>query len=354
MNTSNIRPIGEPEAVTQIAADWALRQERQEMNEAEWAEFDQWIKEDPAHGEAFEDVLWALGAAQRHASDEDIGKIRTAALQARKSSHGKMFGWGGVAGALAASLALFLLWTGSPDELSPGSTGPSIAQQDVAPKSASYSTAIGEKSEIILPDGSTATLDTDSELRVAYNDTERAVYLLRGQALFDVEQDKNIPFQVYANEQRITAIGTIFNVRLEGEAIKVSLVEGVVRVSDQSIEDGETASGLQKDLVMRAGEVLEITPQQSQIFVNANVGSVASWKGGTLVFDDTRLSDAVAEINRYTTKPIAIADSNVGAHRITGVFKTNDPEYFSRAMTEIFPIEMSRSADGSPVLRSAR
>ncbi len=60
------------------------------------------------------------------------------------------------------------------------------------------------------------------------------------------------------------------------------------------------------------------------------MAQVVSWKGGGLMFNDTRLSDAVAEINRYTQRPIAIADSTVGNYRISGVFKSNDPEHFSR------------------------
>jgi len=85
---------------------------------------------------------------------------------------------------------------------------------------------------------------------------------------------------------------------------------------------------------------------------NVDVAQVVSWKGGVLMFNDTRLSDAVAEINRYTQRPIAIADSAVGNYRISGVFKSNDPEHFSRAVAEVLPVEVTHAPDGAPILRA--
>ncbi len=44
---------------------------------------------------------------------------------------------------------------------------------------------------ITLPDGSIATLDTDSALKIGYTTAERGVRLLRGQALFEVAKHKS-------------------------------------------------------------------------------------------------------------------------------------------------------------------
>jgi ferric-dicitrate binding protein FerR (iron transport regulator) len=37
---------------------------------------------------------------------------------------------------------------------------------------------------------------------------------------------------------------------------------------------------------------------------------------------------------------------------VSGVFKSNDPEYFSRAMAEVLPIEITPMPDGTLTLRA--
>jgi len=69
------------------------------------------------------------------------------------------------------------------------------------------------------------------------------------------------------------------------------------------------------------------------------------------VFDDAPLADAVAEINRYTTHPVVLADAGIGAYRVSGVFKTGDPERFAQSMAEVFPLTVDESGD-SPELKS--
>jgi transmembrane sensor len=202
-----------------------------------------------------------------------------------------------------------------------------------------------------LPDGSVATLDTDSQIRVAYTSRERAVYLLKGQGLFDVAHDESMPFQVYAKGQRITAVGTIFNVRIEGEQVKVSMVEGSVRVRTMS-SAGENPAARINELMLSAGEVAVVEPAKPMVIRPIDARLVGSWAGGLLVFNDTPLSDAVAEINRYNTRPIAIAEAAVGAYRVSGVFKSNDPAHFSRAMAEVLPIEVTPAPDGALILRA--
>ncbi|MGI9169538.1 MAG: FecR family protein, partial [Caulobacteraceae bacterium] len=151
--------------------------------------------------------------------------------------------------------------------------------------------------------------------------------------------------------QRITAVGTVFDVRLDGDAVKVSMVEGVVRVRAKD-SPAPAAASPRKEVVLNAGEVLVAQPARPLLVVRADISQVASWKSGLLVFNDTSLSDAVAEINRYSPRPIAIVDGAVGAYRVTGVFKSNDPEHFSRAMAEVFPIEVTHAPDGAPALRA--
>jgi transmembrane sensor len=337
--------------LSQVAADWALRQEEGPLSDTEERKFAAWLAEDPKHLAAYENALWALDATARHAGAAEIMEIRNAALAAQGDRR-SLWGWV-TAGLIAASVvAGLLILAHSPALLGVG-TAKRVAERS-DPANSNYHTAIGERSSVELPDGSVATLDTDSELRVAYSAIERGVFLLKGQALFEVAKGKPIPFQVYAKSQRITAVGTVFNVRLDGDGVKVSMVEGVVRVRDASRAMRATSDRMPpiREVTLSTGEMLMAEPARPLLVRATDVKQVASWRGGLLVFNDTRLSEAVAEINRYTSRPIAIADSAVGDYRISGVFKSNDPEHFSRAMADVLPISVSHAPDGAPTLRS--
>jgi transmembrane sensor len=224
--------------------------------------------------------------------------------------------------------------------------------QSAAVDNGVYRTGVGERSAVLLPDGSVATLDTDSELRVAYSGEERAVILARGQALFEVAEGQPIPFQVYAGDQRITAVGTTFNVKLHGREVRVSMVEGVVRV--RPVTPPPDSGAPVRELTLRAGESLLTAASQPATVRAVDSSQVAAWRGGLLVFEDEKLADAIAEINRYTDKPIRLADPAVGEYRVTGVFKTNDPLRFARAMSEVFPLQVEPRPDGSAVLEAER
>jgi transmembrane sensor len=344
-----LKRSGQPEPVSLAATEWVLRQEEGELSESNERRFADWLAEDPAHVAAYEDALWALRAVSHHAGEPEILALRHAALGARGSG-GRIWRWTGAFGLALVALASLVLWTARPVDLASFmGNGPGIVGRPADVNATDYHTDIGERSVVALPDGSVATLDTGSHIRVAYTGEERAVYLVKGQALFDVAHDKQVPFQVYAKGQRITAVGTIFNVRIEGEQVKVSMVEGSVKVRTLSSPGTRVAAPVQ-ELTLSAGELAVAETARPMVVRAIDARQVATWKGGLLVFNDTRLSEAVAEINRYNTQPIAIADIEVGAYRVSGVFKSNDPEFFSRAMAEVLPIQVVRASDGSLTL----
>ncbi len=340
-----------PAPASEAAAAWVLLQEERELNQEEQRRFADWLAEDEIHVRAYDDALWALDAAARHAGDPEMLALRSAALSVG-GGHRRMWRWaGGLSVATAAAAAALVFWTVPHEQTSPVGVPVRVAENAADPTDSIYQTGIGQRSAIDLPDGSVATLDTDSAIRVSYSNRERGVYLLKGQALFEVAHGKPFPFQVYAKGQRITAVGTIFNVRIEGEKVRVSMVEGTVKVRSIPPAGGDKGQPF-KEITLRAGESIVAAPALPLVANPVSVREVATWKGGLLVFNDTPLSEAVAEINRYNTRPIAIADSAVGNYRVSGVFKSNDPEHFAQAMAEVLPVEVTHAPDGAPTLRA--
>lgn len=349
-----LRRPWQPEPASEAAAAWALLQEQGPLSDANASKFADWLAEDEAHVTAYEDAIWALDALARHAGEPELLAMRSAALATDTPRNLHVWRWIGGIGtaAAAAAAAVTLLWLPAHNDGSQIGTATRVAEQPADPGSTSYQTGIGERSAIALPDGSVATLDTDSQIRVAYSDKERAVYLVKGQALFEVAHGKPMPFQVYAKGQRITAVGTVFNVRIEGDEVRVSMVEGRVKVRALP-QPGSDATAPPKEITLSAGEAIVAAPAKPLVVTPIATREVASWRGGLLVFNDMPLSEAVAEINRYTTHPIAIADGAVGNYRVSGVFKSNDPEHFSQAMAEVLPVQVSHAPDGAPILRAS-
>ncbi|WP_116091819.1 FecR family protein [Sphingomonas crusticola] len=345
MSIVSIRRTGSASATAETAAFWVLRQERAPLSELEEERFAAWLAEDLAHVEAYENAIWALDAAAHHAGEAPIRQMRDAALAARDARRPRRW-LSAAGGALAASLAALWLFLGLPGAQRPHNASSYIAASD--PNNATYRTQIGERLTVTLPDQSLATIDTNSELRVAYSATERRLTLTRGQALFEVAHGRPTPFRVAAGGREIVAVGTVFNVRIKGSDVRVALLDGTVRVRPATDRSGETAA----EVTMHAGETLQASATGRVAVQPADVGQVASWRGGDLVFNDAKLADAVAEINRYTRRPIRIESNAIIGLRISGVFRTNDPERFSQAITEVLPVDLVRHGDGVLSLRA--
>ncbi len=367
MSIAPIRRRGAPGALAETAAFWVLRQEDGQLSARDEEHFAAWLAEDLAHVEAYEDAIWALDAAAHHAGEAEIREMRDAALTARRERSRPR--WLAVAGgAIAASLAAIWLLTAQPMGSGPQANGLVVAQGDnqgrsgdsaaINPANTAYRTRIGERLTVTLPDGSVATLDTDSELRVAYTANARGLSLVRGQALFEVAHGQPTPFRVEAGGQEIVAVGTVFNVRVDNGRVRVALLEGRVRVRPTRGDvpaPSSTANGSRRaEVTMRAGETLDAQPAGTVAVRASDVSQMATWRGGELIFNDTRLADAVAEINRYARRPIEVEDAAIGALRISGVFRTSDPERFSRAISEVLPVALERRSDGRIALRARR
>ena len=76
-----------------------------------------------------------------------------------------------------------------------------------------FQTRVGQQAMHQLPDGTSLSLNTNSQVRIDYSTDRRAVHLLRGEAHFDVVKNPERPFMVYAGEGVVWAVGTAFNVR---------------------------------------------------------------------------------------------------------------------------------------------
>lgn len=349
------RSNGRKEEPYEIATAWVLREEAGRLSRTDRERLEHWLESDGRNREAWERALLALVAVNENAADPELIAMRGAALSARPEQRRRFFETFAAAAVAALVLGGVGWWTLQRLEMpspvaSRESAAASPSKADLY--SATYSTSGDERSTITLPDGSVATLDTNSFLKVAYSNEERGVHLLQGAALFEVAKHKRLPFQVYAADRLITAIGTKFNVRLNGvgksQSVSVALLEGVVKVSNlRRLAPADTPSVL----TMVAGQVLESGQPPTAIIDSGRREALANWRASTITFEDTPLGQAVAEMNRYTKNTIMVADPRLAELRISGVFKTRDADHFAEKMAEVFPIVVDHNGQGSPVIR---
>lgn len=205
-----------------------------------------------------------------------------------------------------------------------------------------FATEIGAREMATLSDGSRVTLNTDTELHVAFAAGERTVILDRGEAMFEVESDAKRPFVVEAAGRRVTAIGTTFLVRRHANAVAVTLMEGRVKV--------ESHGALR---MMEPGQRLILRDSGAIGLDRPAIDSITSWRRGELVFRDTPIAEAVAEMNRYTRKPIRLA-ADPGDKRLSGIFATNGGRQFGELVSELYGWSYREGADGMVIEGGAK
>jgi len=329
----------------EVAADWIVREEDGALGPDGLAARDAWLAEHPDHVEAYDAARQAMGRLDQMAADPRILALRASALSMKP-------GRATPAWRMAAGFAAVLVLAGGGLGAVTGDRSVSSAvaafEQAAHPGAAVYRTTIGERSTVTLPDGSVATLNTDTVLRVAFTSKARGVRLVRGQALFEVAHAKARPFEVYAGDRVITAVGTVFDVRIQGDDVKVALVEGRVRVRPRAEPAAAAAPAAQ--VLLAPGELLDARPAEPMRVQNVNVDRETSWRSGVLVFDETPLAEAVAELNRYSRDRLVIDDPAIGAFHVTGVFKTGDMDRFARTVEEILPVDLQTRSDGAIML----
>jgi len=178
-----------------------------------------------------------------------------------------------------------------------------------------YRTDIGEQKVVTLADGSTIDINARSKIRVRFDQTERRVELLAGQALFHVTKDSQRPFVVASGETRVRAVGTEFDVYRKKVATVVTVVEGRVAV-DKSLPSNE--------VLLAAGEQLTITAQSMTAPAAADIASATAWRQRRLVFSSTPLPEVAEEFNRYNDRQLIVASPALDTFNISAVFSATD------------------------------
>ncbi|HEY8066261.1 MAG TPA: FecR family protein [Methylosinus sp.] len=294
------------------AVAWWVRRDGGRLSAIESAAFEAWLA-DSANAAAFEEICALLG-------DVRALKPRRAAAPTQAPRRRR---WAAAA-ALAASLAalacfddLRLLW------------------------SADFRTATGETRIIGLADGSKVQLGARSAIAVHYAAGRRALTLLEGEAFFEVAADATRPFVVTAAGGAVTALGTSFDIALEGGGARVTVAEHKVSVASR----GETT-------LVEEGRQCDFGPAApASAPVPVAVRDETAWRRGKLIFVDRPLGEVVDILARYHHGYVLAPSAAVRKLRVTGVFDAADPIGALRAIEASLDLDAIHIGDYFVVLR---
>ena len=257
------------------ARDWLLLLTSGGATVADAKALKAWCAQSPEHAQAFEQAkrLW-----------QQLAPAAEQVSQPRRFGRRAFLG-----GALAASAAVVMVHVGSPGGF--------------AGLTADYRTEVGEQRQVLLSEGISLELNTQTRVsRVG-----QGIELLEGEVevLAHVAQ----PLRVQAGEGAVSAAQARFNLRNTDQTVCVTCIDGWLSV-DVAGRSVRLESGRQ--LTYGAPGVGEPVVVDTQ--------AVVAWREQILVFNNATLATVVDEINRYRPGMLVLLNKQLGQRRVQARF----------------------------------
>ncbi len=141
---------------------------------------------------------------------------------------------------------------------------------------------------VTLPDGTRVWLNAASSLRfpTAFSGNSRQV-TLKGEAYFEVAEDKSKPFLVSINNSQVEVLGTHFNIMgYPDEVLTTTLLEGSVKFKH---------NGAEKIIVPGQAVQLLGSIRVSEV----NTEDAVAWKNGVTTFNNADIRSIMRQISRW-------------------------------------------------------
>lgn len=317
----------------QTATEWVVRLQAGPLSWWDRRALTRWLAASPAHVKELEAAQAASELAQGLGGSARARQLLAQDLwiQARSPAVGRQgFALPSLAAATVVAVVIVLAAPWNSSSL------PRIED------GGSAQTAVGQIADYVLPDRSQITVAGSSAVSIAFSDERRDVTLERGEAFFGVERDRRRPFVITAGSHKVTVTGTSFNVNyLAAQSeMEVAVVEGTVRVAYPA--SAGVGDGVEE---MHAGDVMMFTPAGRILRRNLTPGQVSAWRSRRLYFDSANLSQVLAEVNRYSSKPLVSETQDIDRLMLTGQFPAGDVDSVLTSLRQLYGIEAQETAE---------
>ena len=189
----------------------------------------------------------------------------------------------------------------------------------------------GQKTDVILPDGTKVFINSDSQLCYGkdFNGKIRKVSL-KGEAYFQVAKDTNAPFMVMVGNLEVKALGTSFNIKAypNDDMVNAYLQEGIIEIKSA-----------QEKMILNPGESISYVPSTGEIYrkeIEERQSSLA-WLKNEMYFDDEPLTEIIKQLERQYNVNLLIKDENLKLLTYSGTLKTSSLQSALEALITTSP-----------------
>jgi transmembrane sensor len=279
------------------ALDLLLRVTSGDATVGELRELEAWRDQSEAHAQAYRSALgiWqsleAAGRATVTAQDR--------AIAAKPSSFApfvsgrRAFLTGGFAAAASAAAVMVVR--------PPVNLWPSLSDL-----MADYHTVAGEQRTVTVTDEVSAELNTRTSVDRRSVAQGNAIELIAGELAVSSTCSDDHPFVVLAGGGRTRSARARFNIRYDGDLVRVTCLDGAVQIE-------------------RAGASATLQANQQASYSDRGISPasivdpaiVTAWMRGLVIFRDEELSQVVEEVNRYWSGRIIVLNADLGRRRVT-------------------------------------
>ena len=193
-------------------------------------------------------------------------------------------------------------------------------------------TQLGERSQVVLPDGTKVWLNSSSSVEyVAPFFSRQRRVKMEGEAYFEVEHDRRAPFVVSTNGLDIEVLGTRVNIRNDDNEHRVTtvLLEGAVKAYASGREQASVrlhpAQQLVFDTRTHAMRLTDCPSAERSI----------NWIDGRFCFEHDTFGEIVAELKRYYNVDIRFMDNRLRDMRFSGNFRVEDGIYHIMSVLQL-------------------
>lgn len=197
----------------------------------------------------------------------------------------------------------------------------------------------GTVTKLILSDSSRIWLNQSTTFRYPrkFNGKERNVFLVDGEAYFEVKSDKDHPFVVDNSMMKTIVTGTKFNINASAKdgLFEASLIEGKV-----ALESGEHRLNMKPGLVVNynASNKSLASSEKSAI-------SYISWINNELIFEDEHLEDVFVKLGRWYNVDFVLKDDVLKKTAFTARIKSENLNQLLDNMKKSLPIDYTIKED---------
>jgi|GEM_PF-2356283 len=300
------------------AAQWVVKFDGVDFDARDVRAFRRWLAKSEQHRSAFErssktwnqlDLLSRLDAFELPARDR-VPVSRRRALVA---------GLG--AGALAVGIGGYVVFGG----------GSAVA----------FETGVGERREVDLADGTRVLLNASSRLEARISEDRRDARLSAGEALFTIAESSAGIFSIATPSGEIEAASGEILVKLLPEGVRVALLSEGARASRRTWmgQSEPVAASANSEIVLGREDVIVDVSTSEQL------ARRTLWREGMLAFDDTPLSEAVADMTRQSGVRFSFAEPGLAELRVGGIVRADDLGAFLELLRNNLAISTERRGE---------